>query len=97
MTESTNATIHPELMLSSVLHLMSNYVVRSREGSSCAKLACIIERHLTALAELPDLAPVIRATCEQLSEQWLTIMEQAMTARQKPGLFKRLTSGRDAD
>jgi hypothetical protein len=95
MAESKSATIHPELMVSSVLHLMSNYVVRSQESGSCLKLACIIERHLTALAELPNLAPVIRATCEQLSDQWLIIVEQAQKSRDKPGLLKRLTSRRE--
>jgi hypothetical protein len=44
----------------------------------CIKLASVIERHLKALADLPDLAPVLQATCRQLFEQWAAVVERAM-------------------
>jgi hypothetical protein len=76
---SQNKAAHqPELMLSAVLHLMSHYTARSAENGACLKLASVIERHLKALAGLPDLGPVLQATCQQLSEQWAGVVERAM-------------------
>lgn len=76
---SQNSSKHqPELMLSAVLHLMSHYTARSAESGACLKLASVIERHLKALAGLPDLGPVLQATCQQLSEQWAGVVERAM-------------------
>ena len=76
--EPTDAAIQPELLVSAVLHLMSHYTASSQESRGCTKLASVIERHLKALADLPELAPVLRATCKQLSEQWATVVERAM-------------------
>lgn len=100
-TETTEAALHepatspaqPELLVSAVLHLMSHYTANNQETSSCLKLASVIERHLKALADLPDLAPVLRATCQQLSEQWATVVERAMPQPEKFTLFTRLVSG----
>ena len=67
----------PELMLSAVLHLMSHYTASADRGA-CVKLASVIERHLKALASLPDLAPVLSATCQQLYEQWAAVVERSL-------------------
>lgn len=69
-----SASQQPELLVSAVLHLMSHY--SARDGS-CVRLAAVIERHLKALAALPGLAPVLRATCQQLCEQWEAVVDQA--------------------
>lgn len=87
----------PELLLSAVLHLMSHYTAGNREAHSCARLASVIERHLKALAELPDLAPVLQATCQQLSEQWAALVDRTMRPEQRPNLFLRLIAGGRAD
>ena len=87
----------PELMLSAVLHLMSHYTARSRDSGACLKLASVIERHLKALASLPDLAPVLQATCQQLSEQWAGLVEHDMPAPQKTSFLSRIMSGARAD
>jgi hypothetical protein len=71
----------PELMLSAVLHLMSHYTANAGEGG-CVKLASVIERHLKALAALPGLAPVLAATCQQLSDQWANEVERAMPVQE---------------
>ncbi|GAB2854948.1 hypothetical protein GCM10027277_24340 [Pseudoduganella ginsengisoli] len=71
----------PELMLSAVLHLMSHYTANAGEGG-CVKLASVIERHLKALATLPGLAPVLAATCQQLSDQWAYEVERAMPVQE---------------
>lgn len=75
--QMTAAGNRPELLVSAVLHLMSHYTVR-RDDGACVKLAAVIERHLKALAGQPELAPVLRATCQQLSEQWEQVVEQAL-------------------
>jgi hypothetical protein len=87
------APAQPELLVSAVLHLMSHYTANNQESSSCIKLASVIERHLKALADLPELAPVLRATCQQLSEQWGTVVEKAMPQPEKFRLLTRLVSG----
>lgn len=71
------------LMVASLLHLMSHYTVNSagKEGEGpCVKLASVIERHLNALARLPDADPVLRATCEQLSTKWAALVDSGMPA-----------------
>lgn len=82
----------PELLVSAVLHLMSHYTANVSETGACVKLASVIERHLKALANLPDLAPVLRATCQQLSEQWAVVVERTMPRPEKMTLFTRLVS-----
>ena len=83
----------PELLLSAVLHLMSHYLAHGQETQSCARLASVIERHLKALAELPELAPVLQATCQQLSEQWGVLVDRAVRPAHRPNLFLRLIAG----
>lgn len=94
--EPNNAPAQPELLVSAVLHLMSHYTAHhqtnQQEARSCTKLASVIERHLKALAALPNLAPVLRTTCQQLSEQWATIVERSMPRPEKHNLFSRLVS-----
>jgi hypothetical protein len=80
----------PELMLSAVLHLMSHYMARHGEDGACVKLASVIERHLKALAGRTDLAPVLSATCQQLSEQWAEVVERALPRAGKGNLFSRI-------
>ena len=91
--EPNNAPAQPELLVSAVLHLMSHYTAGNQESRSCVKLASVIERHLKALADLPNLAPVLQATCLQLSEQWATVVERTMPEPEKFNLFTRIVSG----
>jgi hypothetical protein len=91
--EPNSAPAQPELLVSAVLHLMSHYTASNQETKSCVKLASVIERHLKALADLPNLAPVLRATCQQLSEQWATVVERTMPQPEKYNLFARIVSG----
>jgi hypothetical protein len=101
MTENMNPLLQqtgktsaqPELMLAAVLHLMSHYTVAQQQSGSCIKLASVIERHLKALAVLPDLAPVLRATCQQLVEQWANMIARTLPRQEKASLFARLREG----
>jgi hypothetical protein len=92
-TEPHDAAARPELLVSAVLHLMSHYTANQQERQSCVKLASVIERHLKALADLPGLAPVLRVTCRQLSEQWAVVVEKTMPQPEKFTLFARIMSG----
>ncbi|ATD62594.1 hypothetical protein AKG95_06485 [Janthinobacterium lividum] len=76
----------PELLLSAVLHLMSHY----HAGSPCEKLAGVIERHLQVLSSSPGLGPVLQATCQQLSQQWATLVALHRPAPPKTTLLDRL-------
>lgn len=91
--EPLGAPAQPELLVAAVLHLMSHYTANANEAGACVKLASVIERHLKALAELNELAPVLRATCEQLSGQWATVVEKTMPRPQRFALFKRIVEG----
>lgn len=92
LNETSVASTQPELLVSAVLHLMSHYNANMNETGVCIKLASVIERHLKALADLPDLAPVLRATCQQLAEQWAAVVERSMPLPQRRPFFSRLTS-----
>ncbi|HTH44014.1 MAG TPA: hypothetical protein VL528_02925 [Oxalicibacterium sp.] len=93
LQEPNAAPAQPELLVSAVLHLMSHYTTHHEESSTCIRLASVIERHLKALADLPGLAPVLRATCQQLSEQWALVVEKAMPQPERFGLLSRLVGG----
>lgn len=86
----TAAARRPELMLSAVLHLMSHYTANAAEHGGCVKLASVIERHLKALSALPELAPVLRATCQQLCEQWAAVVEQTRPPQERANFLARL-------
>lgn len=83
----------PELLVSAALHLMSHYSASAGQSGPCVKLASVIERHLKALAAHADLNPVLRATCQQLSEQWENVVDQALPRTSRPSLFERFVHG----
>ncbi|MFL6660110.1 MAG: hypothetical protein ACJ8GW_18645 [Massilia sp.] len=89
---SAGAAPQPELLVSSALHLMTHYSALAGRDGSCVKLASVIERHLKALAAHGSLTPVLRATCQQLSEQWAAVVDQALPAPRKPSLFGRFSA-----
>jgi hypothetical protein len=81
---------NPELMLSAVLHLMSHYTAGQDNNGGCVKLASVIERHLKALAAQPGLAPVLSATCQQLSDQWAQEVERKLHEQEKSNFLSRI-------
>jgi hypothetical protein len=68
----------PELLISAVLHLISQYNMHNLTSDACVQSAKTIERHLRTLSDWPGLAPVLRATCQQLSELWTSVIERAL-------------------
>ena len=86
----------PDLLVSAALHLMSHYSTRPGEDAACLKLACVIERHLKALAALPQLSPVLQGTCVQLAEQWASHIDACSARPARPGLLARALTGAGA-
>lgn len=93
-SEAPTLAVQPELIVSSVLHLMSHYTAAHTTEDGNTRLASMIERHLKMLAELPQLAPVLRATCGDLAVQWAGVVERAMQPRQRQHRFLRFVAGR---
>lgn len=83
------------MLVASLLHLMSHYTARGEGEQPCVKLASVIERHLCALSRLPDVDPVLRATCEQLAERWAGLVDERMPRPQpaKQPLLARFMKG----
>jgi hypothetical protein len=67
----------PEMLIASVLHLMSHYVVDIDNAGAGTTLSVAIERHFHALSNMAGLPPVLRGTCLQLSQQWGTLVADA--------------------
>ncbi|VXC51935.1 hypothetical protein [Massilia sp. 9I] len=84
------------LLVASLLHLMSHYTARDDGEQPCVKLASVIERHLCALSRLPDVDPVLRATCEQLSERWAGLVDQQMPRPAKRSILEHFIGRRPA-
>ena len=82
----------PDMLLSAVLHLMSHYAAHCQHSGPCLQRAQVIERHLCALAAQPNVTPLLRATCAQLSQQWTGVVASAMPAVNKPGLLQRFVA-----
>ncbi len=96
-TPDGRRTTRHELLVAALLHLMSQYTVNNADACDrasgegpCVKLASVIERHLNALARLPDADPVLRATCEQLSVKWAGLVDRALPAPVKRPLLARI-------
>ncbi|SFH96412.1 hypothetical protein SAMN04515618_106216 [Collimonas sp. OK307] len=85
----------PELLISAVLHLISQYNMHNLASDACVQSARTIERHLRTLSDWPGLAPVLRATCQQLSEQWVSMIERALPKQksERSAFITRLISG----
>lgn len=83
----------PELLVSSALHLMTHYSAQAGRDGACLKLASVIERHMKALAGHGELSPVLRATCQQLAEQWAVVVDQSLAPPSRTSLFGRLVHG----
>lgn len=85
-----NIHSHPDLLLAAVLHLMSHYISSPFEPGRRTSLAKVIERHLSELVAMPGLSPVLRATCQQLAFQWISLRD----APPPMGWLRRLLLGK---
>ena len=91
--DSAPPSSQPDLLVSAALHLMSHYGTRPGADGACLKLACVIERHLKALAALPELSPVLQGTCTQLAEQWALHIDACSPRPARSGLLMRALAG----
>lgn len=72
-----------DLLLSSVLLLLSRYAAASADGAACPRLAISIQCHLEILGERVTLPRLVRETCELLAEEWRSALaaEECRPAR----------------
>jgi hypothetical protein len=83
-----------ELLICSVLQLISRYgAVAANDAEAAMRSAAAIELHLRTLAALPDMEPILQATCQQLSEQWGMLLEQQAHKSTPSAFITRLISG----
>lgn len=80
---AAKSRVASEFLISSVLQLISRHGTLT-DSEAVAHSAATIEQHLKTLADLPDMEPILRATCLQLSEQWGMLLEQQ---KPKPSAF----------
>ena len=59
-----------ELLLSSLLLLISRYATVATEGAECARLAVSVQCHLELLSERADVPALVRDTCGLLVDEW---------------------------
>ena len=59
-----------DLMMSSLLLLISRYAAAAAEGDACVRLAVSIQCHLELLCERADVPALVRDTCGLLAEEW---------------------------
>ena len=75
------------------MQLISRHGALRMESGDAARSAAAIEQHLKTLADLPDMEPILRATCLQLSEQWGMLLEQQRPKPASSAFITRLISG----
>ncbi|RXZ33370.1 hypothetical protein D9O50_13530 [Oxalobacteraceae bacterium CAVE-383] len=80
-------------MISAVLQLISRHGTLAAGSEDAVRSAAAIEQHLKTLAALPDMEPILRATCQQLSEQWGMLLEQQQPKPASSAFITRVISG----
>jgi hypothetical protein len=96
---TAKSRIASELLISTVLQLISRHgalAEANTDAETTSRSAATIEHHLKARAGLPDMEPILRTTCQQLSEQWGMLHEQQLPKRSSSGssaFITRLISG----
>jgi len=59
-----------ELLMSSVLLLISRFAAAAGDGAACTRLAISIQCHLELLNERADVPALVRDTCGLLADEW---------------------------
>jgi hypothetical protein len=90
---AAKSRIASEFLISAVLQLISRHGTLPADSDDAAQSAATIEQHLKTLAGLPDMEPILRATCLQLSEQWGMLLEQRQPKQTSSAFITRLISG----
>jgi hypothetical protein len=91
---SAKSRVASELLISAVLQLISRHgALANADAETTLRSAAAIERHLKTLAGLPDMEPILRATCQQLSEQWGMLLEQQRPKATPATFITRVISG----
>ena len=83
-----------DVLLSDVLQMISQHIVDADPDPDHVRLsAARIERRLAILSGMPGAEPVLRATCQQLCEQWGALHEQYARKPASTTFITRLISG----
>jgi hypothetical protein len=90
---AAKSRVASEFLISAVLQLISRHGTLAADTEAAAHSAATIEQHLKTLAALPDMEPILRATCLQLSEQWGMLLEQQQPKPTPSAFITRLISG----
>src|SRR6202162_5504142 len=91
---TAKSRVASELLISTVLQLISRHsALAETDAETATRSAATIEHHLKTLAGLPGMEPILRATCQQLSEQWGMMHEQQLPKSTSSALITRLISG----
>jgi hypothetical protein len=75
-----------DLMVSSLLMLISRYAAAAADGAACARLAVSIQCHLELLSERADVPDLVRDTCGLLVEEWRARLVREERLPCRPGL-----------
>lgn len=92
LLEPADTPTKPELLVSALLHLMSHYTAHAHEEERCLRLAAVIERHLKVLSTHPGLSPLLQATCQQLADDWTSLVERHLPRPEKPRFVSRIAT-----
>ena len=92
LLEPVDTPTKPELLVSALLHLMSHYTAQMHERERCLRLAAVIERHLKVLSSHPGLSPLLQATCQQLADDWSSLVERHLPQPEKLPFMSRLAT-----
>jgi len=91
---TAKSRVASELLISTVLQLISQHsALAETDAETAIRSAATIEHHLKTLAGLPGMEPILRATCQQLSEQWGMMHEHQLPKSTSSALITRLISG----
>lgn len=92
-------TTELDRLMASTLTLMSAYARNAEAGDAgCARLAFSIEQHLQCIANHAQTPVLLRATCEELLDDWYAqggrhlaaLRQDDRPARRRPGGAARL-------
>lgn len=81
---AAKSRIASEFLISAVLQLISRHGTLPADSEAAAQSAATIEQHLKTLAGLPDMEPILCATCLQLSNNGACCWNSGSRNRHRP-------------
>lgn len=66
----SNHSIDPGVVRAETLTGALIYLMTAYQRRHCARIAVMVQRHLQAMAQHPDVDPEVRQVCDGLWRQW---------------------------